>query len=65
MSSIWAKGCMLMIVCVCVLLELTWLLLLGGGEKVMVYTLSGCAGSALVWHTHGRAFKSRMVQQVL
>ena len=31
MSSIWAKGCMLMIVCV--LSDLTWLLLLGWGRK--------------------------------
>ena len=31
MSSIWAKGCMLLIVCV--LSDLTWLPLLGGGRK--------------------------------
>ena len=29
------------------------------------YTLSGRKGSALVWHTRGRAFESRLVQQVL
>ena len=31
MSSIWAKGCMLMIVCV--LSDFTWPPLLGGGRK--------------------------------
>ena len=30
-----------------------------------IYTLSGRTGSALVWHTRGRAFESRLVQQVL
>ena len=30
-----------------------------------LYTLGGRKGSALVWHTHGRAFESRLVQQVL
>ena len=29
------------------------------------YTLSGRTGSALVWHTRGRAFESRLLQQVL
>ena len=29
------------------------------------FTLSGCTGSELVWHTRGGTFKSRLVQQVL
>ena len=29
------------------------------------YTPSGRTGSALVWHARGRAFQSRLVQQVL
>ena len=32
-SSIWTKGCSLMLVCVCVLSDLTSLLLLDGGRK--------------------------------
>ena len=32
---------------------------------ITLYTLSGRTGSALVWHTRGRAFEFRLVQQVL
>ena len=35
------------------------------GLASVVRTLSGRTGSALVWHTRGRAFQSRLVQQVL
>ena len=29
------------------------------------YALSGRTGSALVWHTHGRVFEPRLLQEVL
>ena len=38
----------------------------GGGThlNIMIYTLNGLTGSALVWHSRGRLFDSRLVQQV-
>ena len=33
--------------------------------KINSCTLGGRTGSALVWHLRGRAFESRLVQQVL
>ena len=30
-----------------------------------IHTLSGRIGSALVWHTRGRVFEPRLLQQVL
>ena len=39
-SSIWAKGCMLKIVCV--LSDLTWLLLLGGERKSLYIIITDC-----------------------
>ena len=32
---------------------------------VCLHTLSGHTGSALVWHTRGRVFEPRLLQQVL
>ena len=48
-SSVWAKGCMLMTVCVCVLSDLTWLLLLGGGRKSW-YIITNQIIVLVLWH---------------
>ena len=34
-------------------------------SELATHTLSGRTGNALVWHTSGRAFVSRLLQQVL
>ena len=34
-------------------------------HTIRCHTLSGSTGSALIWHSRGRVFESRLVQQVL
>ena len=60
MSSIWAKGCLLMIVCV--LSDLTCLPLLGGGRTswYIIITMSGRIGKVVSSHAKGCKIESRL-----